>query len=321
MLNVGIIGLGVGEQHLIGFKKLKLIKDIYIFDSNKKKLKEVSKKYKGLIVANSVKDLVENTDIDIISIASFDQFHCKQILDSLSNNKHVFCEKPICQSTREFDLIKKKLISKPNLKMTTNTILRTSPRFLDIKNKIKKKYFGEIYYLELDYNYGRLHKLVDGWRGKIKDFSVFLSGGIHMVDLLNWFIDSEVDLIKGFSNDFCTKRKKLKINDNVVALLKLKNNVIVKLSCNFGCVYPHFHRIIIYGTNATYEQSFSSEYFFQGRPNIKRKKANKEYPGVKKSGLIKNFVESIIYDKPLTIPKNEMLKAMKICLKINEAIN
>ena len=26
MLNVGIIGLGVGEQHLIGFKKLKAIK-------------------------------------------------------------------------------------------------------------------------------------------------------------------------------------------------------------------------------------------------------------------------------------------------------
>ena len=36
MLNVGIIGLGVGEQHLIGFKKPKAIKDIYIFDINKK---------------------------------------------------------------------------------------------------------------------------------------------------------------------------------------------------------------------------------------------------------------------------------------------
>ena len=35
MLNVGIIGLGVGEQHLIGFKK-SAIKDIYIFDINKK---------------------------------------------------------------------------------------------------------------------------------------------------------------------------------------------------------------------------------------------------------------------------------------------
>ena len=39
MLNVGIIGLGVGEQHLIGFKKLKSIKNIYIFDINKKKIK------------------------------------------------------------------------------------------------------------------------------------------------------------------------------------------------------------------------------------------------------------------------------------------
>ena len=320
MLNVGIIGLGVGEQHLIGFKKLKAIKDIYIFDINKKKMKEVSKKYNGLILGNSAEDLIENTDIDIVSIASFDQFHCRQILNALKNNKHVFCEKPICQNSKELNLIKKKLTSKPNLKMTTNTILRTSPRFLDIKNKIRKKYFGEIYYIELDYNYGRLHKLVGGWRGRIKDFSVFLSGGIHMVDLLNWFVDSEVDSIKGFSNDFCTKKNKLNIKDNAVALVKLKNKVIVKLSCNFGCVYPHFHRVIIYGTNATYEQSFSSEYFLK-EDRMLIEKSKYRVPVSKKSGLIKNFVESIIYDKPLTIPKNEMLKAMKICLKINEAIS
>ena len=36
-----------------------------------------------------------------------------------------------------------------------------------------------------------------------------------MVDLLNWFVDSEVDSIKGFSNDFCTKKNKLNIKDNL----------------------------------------------------------------------------------------------------------
>ena len=44
MLKIGIIGLGVGEQHLIGFKKLKAIKDIYIFDINKKKNERSFKK-------------------------------------------------------------------------------------------------------------------------------------------------------------------------------------------------------------------------------------------------------------------------------------
>ena len=48
-------------------------------------MKEVSKKYNGLILGNSAEDLIENTDIDIVSIASFDQFHCRQILNALKN--------------------------------------------------------------------------------------------------------------------------------------------------------------------------------------------------------------------------------------------
>ena len=35
------------------------------------------------------------------------------------------------------------------------------------------------------------------------------------------------------------QKNKLNIKDNV-ALVKLKNKVIVKLSCNFGCVYLIF---------------------------------------------------------------------------------
>ena len=319
MLNVAIIGLGIGEQHLIGFKESKEIGDIYVYDFNKTKLNEILNKYDGLIAGKSDDDLLTNPNIDIVSIASFDQYHCNQILKALDTGKHVFCEKPICQKSEEFDLIKNKLLSKPNLKMTTNTILRTSPRFLDLKKKIENNYFGEIFYLELDYNYGRLHKLTDGWRGKIKDFSVLFSGGIHMVDLLNWFLKSEIESISGFSNDFFTK--KLKIKDNVVALIKLKSKTIVKLSCNFGCIYPHFHRVMVYGTNATYEQSYSSEFFLENRLNIKKKKTNTNYPGVKKSGLIKNFIESILYDKSLTISTHEMLKAMEICLRINQFID
>ena len=41
MLNVAIIGLGIGEQHLIGFKESKEIGDIYVYDFNKTKLNEI----------------------------------------------------------------------------------------------------------------------------------------------------------------------------------------------------------------------------------------------------------------------------------------
>ena len=52
--------------------------------------------------------------------------------------------------------------------MTTNTILRTSKRFIEIRKKIKEGFFGDIYYLELDYNYGRLKKSQKDGEEKLK---------------------------------------------------------------------------------------------------------------------------------------------------------
>ena len=58
--------------------------------------------------------MIHDKEIDIISIASYDDCHFKQVVMSLENNKHVFCEKPICQNFNELkkisNLLKKKKI-------------------------------------------------------------------------------------------------------------------------------------------------------------------------------------------------------------------
>ena len=59
-LEVAIVGLGVGEQHLIGFQNSSFINNIYIFDKNKKKAIEIKKKYKNVIVCNSINEIYTN---------------------------------------------------------------------------------------------------------------------------------------------------------------------------------------------------------------------------------------------------------------------
>lgn len=261
-LNVGILGLGVGEQHLIGFKKSKHINQISVFDVDEKKIKKIINSHKKINIYQSENELLDDPEIDIVSIASFDQYHFKQIKRALKNKKHIFCEKPICTKYSDLQEIKM-LLKKSKTVMTTNTILRTSPRFLDLKKKISQNYFGEIYLIELDYNYGRLHKLINGWRGKIKDFSVMLSGGIHMIDLLLWFVEKMPTKIFGFSNNMNTVKTKIKCDDNSIAILKFNNKLIAKISSNFGCVYPHFHKVNIYGTKASFEQTHSGQFFLK----------------------------------------------------------
>ena len=46
--------------------------------------------------------------------------------------------------------------------------------------------YGRAYYVEADYNYGRLWKLTDGWRGEIPFYSVVYGGAVHMIDLVCW---------------------------------------------------------------------------------------------------------------------------------------
>ena len=112
-----------------------------------------------------------------------------------------------------------------------------------------------------------------------------------------------------------------RVNDQVTAIIQLTNKTIVKLSCNFGCVYPHFHRMMIYGTNGTLEQSFNNQMLIKKRgKSYKTSELKEEYQKTNKGALIKNFIDGIIYDKAIIVPQNEMLDTMKFCFKINNNI-
>ena len=47
----------------------------------------------------------------------------------------------------------------------------------------------------------------------------------------------------------------LNFNDNIASLVKFENGVIAKIGANFSCVTPHFHRLSVYGTKGTFQQS------------------------------------------------------------------
>ena len=104
-INVGIIGLGVGEQHLLGYLKNLNCCIKLICDFDQKKLNEVSAKFPYLKTTNNPDHVLEDPSINLVSIASFDNYHCEQILKAFKNNKHVFVEKPLCQMEKEFNLI------------------------------------------------------------------------------------------------------------------------------------------------------------------------------------------------------------------------
>ena len=96
MLNVGVIGMGVGEKHALAYENHQntVLKTFCDFD--KEKLSKLKIKFPNVSMDTNDQSILEDKDIDIVSIASFDNYHSDQIIQALNNGKHVMAEKPIC---------------------------------------------------------------------------------------------------------------------------------------------------------------------------------------------------------------------------------
>ena len=321
MYNVGIIGLGVGEQHIAGYQSHPACHLKAVCDFSEEKQRYFSQKYPTLRFFKNANDILRDPEISIVSIATYDNYHCEQIITALSQNKHVFVEKPICLTYEELEIIHSHLEKKPELKLTSNLILRKCPRFVELKKRIENFQLGDLYYIEGDYNYGRIHKIIDGWRGQADFYSVMTGGGIHMIDLIQWLTQDRVIEVMAYGNNVCTKGTQFRFNDMAVALLHFQSGMIGKVSANFGCVFPHFHRLSVYGTQATFLNGQNEAYLYKSRDKEQMpERITTAYPGIHKGDLIHNFIDSIMHDKEPEIPHKEIIDAMCVCLAVEKAI-
>ena len=320
-LRAGIIGLGVGEAHIEGYRSHPHGEVVSLCDFSKEKFESAQKKYPKLFVTRDANKILKDPSIDVVSIASYDNYHFEQIKLALEHDKHVFVEKPLCLHESEARAIRRLLESKPKLKLSSNLILRQSPRFLWLKKEIKKGRLGNLYYLEGDYNYGRIHKITEGWRGKIDFYSVVYGGGVHLVDLLLWLTGDTVEEVTGYGNRIATRGTHFRYSDCTAALLKFKSGVLAKVTSNFSCVFPHFHGLNVYGTNATFVNDLGEARLYKSRdPKKSFVPVRSGYPGIKKGGLIPSFLDAILTGKEALVSSEDVFRVMSVCFAIEKSM-
>ena len=319
-IKVGVIGLGVGEKHISGYRNHPDCEVVALCDFSDEKLAMAKSRYPGIRLTLKPDDLLQDPDIEAVSIASYDNYHYQQIVRAIENDKHIFIEKPLCLYASEAVHIRQLLQQKPGLKISSNLILRLSPRFLELKQMITDGDLGQLFYVEGDYNYGRLHKITEGWRGKIDFYSVVYGGAVHLVDLLLWLTGDRVVEVAAYGNTLASRGTDFRYNDIVVSILKFESGLIGKVVSNFGCVAPHFHSLSIYGTKATFVNGPEYATLLESRdPAQKGTKITTPYPGVEKGDLIYSFVESILDRSPAGVTAEDIFKTMSVCFAIEKA--
>lgn len=321
-LRAGIIGLGVGEKHIHAYQSHSECEVVALCDFAEEKLAIARERYPGMKLVNNAKEIMEDPTIDVVSIASYDDYHFQQVMSCLRKGKHVFVEKPLCLYSHEAVVIRQFLNKNPHLKISCNLNLRTCPRFKWLRNAIQSELMGQIYYVEADYFWGRIYKLTVGWRKDMDFYSIVHGAAVHMIDLILWLTDMSPIEVQGCGNQIVTYGSDFRFNDFAVILIKFENGTIAKVTGNGGCVHPHFHRIVLFGTKKTFIHDISGGRLLESRdPQANPRNIDEEYPGREKDEIIYTFVDSILHDdKEAIVPTDDVFKTMSICFAAEKAI-
>lgn len=320
MLRVGVIGLGVGEKHAEAWERHPDCSVVALCDFDPRRLEEVGSRLPAGERFGRAEDLLA-ADLDAVSIASYDSHHFEQVRTALGRGLHVFVEKPLCTSEEEAAELQALRARNPGVRLSSNLPLRRSPRFLDLRERIRRKELGRLYYAELDYEYGRLWKITEGWRGREPFYSVMMGGGIHMVDLLLWLTGSRVAKVTATaSNAIASAGTQFGYDDLVVTLLEMEDGMVAKVAANFGCLHPHFHAVKLFGTDGTFVNGLPDATLWTGdRRNPRPTRLDSAYPGVHKGDLIHSFAEAILRGTPPEVSEEDVFHTMEVVIAIERA--
>ena len=100
-VRIGVIGVGhLGQHHVKHYKTLDNVKLVGVFDINRERSSEISKKF-GVRVFDDLDSILE--EVDALSIVTNTEHHYKIAEKCLRTKKHVFIEKPITAVVEEAD--------------------------------------------------------------------------------------------------------------------------------------------------------------------------------------------------------------------------
>jgi len=319
-LQAAVVGLGVGEQHARAFAATAGCRLRCVHDHDAQKMARVVSELGQGEAAASFESILNDPLVDVVSLATYDNEHGAQVVAALEHGKHVFCEKPLSHSMAELVKVERAW-RKAGRHLACNLVLRAAPLYRWVREAIRGGELGEIYAVDGDYLYGRLHKIIEGWRATVDDYSVTLGGGVHMVDLMIWLTGQRPTSVRAAGNRIATSGTSFRYDDFVAATYEFESGMVGRITSNFGCVHRHQHVLRIFGTKATLI------YDDQG-PRLHRSREPTEAPVAlelspvpeSKGALIPEFIETTRSGLDAEAATRHEFAVVAACLAVDRAV-
>ena len=211
---VGAGGFATG-MHLPNIKQLaKLYKLHSVMNRTGHKAKAVAQQYKAKYATTSYSDILEDTDVDLVLIATRHDSHGELVLQALEAGKNVFVEKPLATTQNQLDKIKDFYDSdRSNKPVLFTGFNRRFSRYAEEIKKHTVKRHGPLF-IHYRMNAGFIPQ--EHW--------VHENGGrivgecCHIIDLMTYYTEEKLESISVES--LTPKNGKFSCSDNKSMILK-----------------------------------------------------------------------------------------------------
>ena len=167
---------------------------------------------------NNYKDLLRDTDIDLIVISTQHNTHAKFIVESLESGKHVYCEKPMCLTLSELEEIENSFKSSKG-----ELFIGLNRRYAPLIRKIKKNLSTDKIPAVYDYIVNAGYIPEDHWtQNENIGGGRIIGEAIHFIDVIQYLDGSKLESL----NVIFSKNDPFPKKDNAVISLKFSSGAI-----------------------------------------------------------------------------------------------
>ncbi len=317
MLKIAVFGTGhLGKFHLNNWKEIEGVELVGFYDPNDRAAKAVAEKYQ-LQRFTSAEELMALCDAaDIVAPTNYHFELCQM---AVRMGKHVFVEKPMCNTMEEANELVK-LVREANVKLQVGHVERFNPAFLAVKE------------LQLNPMFIEVHRLSQ-FNPRGTEVSVILDLMIHDIDIILSLVKSDVKNV--YANgvavmtdtpDIANVRIEFdngcvaNLTSSRISMKKMRKIRLFQRDAYIGIDFLEKKSEIIRMKNADDKEAFT----FDIETNHGKKTIAISNPPVKEVNAIRmeleHFRDAILLDKPIPVSEVDGLRAMDVAHQILQKI-
>lgn len=196
-------------------------------------------------------EMLNNKELDAISICSSSTEHCKQISQALEAGFHVFSEKPLGIGMEEVQLAKQRVKEHQGQIFQLGFMRRFDPSYAYAKKKIDEGYIGKPIMIRC-YGVDPISVIDGAIAFAEKSGGLFFDMAIHDFDLSRWLLDSEAKSV--YAIGACFQYKEFAAYgdiDNGAAMIQYKNDAMGLFYAGRMCAHGYHIETEVIGTKGS----------------------------------------------------------------------